>query len=73
VLAPLAEELIAAPSSQAYVECKFSVCSWFTSGRRNRISTNMRVLLKTKQQTSASITQTQTQTTRLLLSAVEAT
>ena len=48
LLAPLAEDLITAPASQAYVERIFSVCGWFTAGRRNRLSKNleMRVFLK---------------------------
>ena len=33
VLAPLAQDLVAAPASQAYVERVFSVCGWLTAGR----------------------------------------
>jgi len=46
--APLAQDLVAAPASQAYVERVFSVCRWLTAGRRNRLSKNleMRVFLK---------------------------
>jgi hypothetical protein len=48
LLAPLAEDLVAAPASQAYVERIFSVSGWFTSGRRNRLTKNlqMRVFMK---------------------------
>lgn len=47
-LADLAEDLIAGPASQAYVECIFSLCGWLTAGRRNRLTKNleMRVFLK---------------------------
>ena len=38
VLAPLAQDLVAAPASQAYVERVFSVCGWLTAGHRNRLS-----------------------------------
>ena len=37
MLAPLAEDLLAAPASQAYVERIFSVCGMLTAGRRNRM------------------------------------
>ena len=48
LLAPLAQDLAAAPASQAYVERVFSVCGWLTAGRSNRLSKNleMRVFLK---------------------------
>ncbi len=47
-LADLAEDLIAGPASQAYVERIFSLCGWLTAGRRNRLtkSLEMRVFLK---------------------------
>jgi hypothetical protein len=47
-LAPLAEDLLAAPASQAYVERVFSLCGILTAGRRNRMSKSlaMRVCLK---------------------------
>jgi hypothetical protein len=50
-LAPLAEDLLAAPASQAYVERIFSVCGLLTAGRRNRMqkSLEMRVCLKLNQ------------------------
>ena len=47
-LAPIAEDLVAAPASEAYVERIFSVCGMLTVGRRNRMSKSleMRVFLK---------------------------
>ncbi len=47
-LAPLAEDVISAPASEAFVERMFSVCGTLTSGRSNRTSTTleMRVFLK---------------------------
>ena len=54
-LAPLAEDLLAAPASQAYVERIFSVCGLLTAGRRNRMqkSLEMRVCLKLNQKVLA--------------------
>ena len=49
LLAPVAEDLLAAPASQAFVErIFFSLCGWFTAGRKNRLARNleMRVFLK---------------------------
>lgn len=48
LLAPVAEDLLSAPASQAYVERVFSVCGWLTSGRRNRLTKNlaMRAFMK---------------------------
>lgn len=48
LLAPLAEDIVTAPASQAYVERIFSVCGLLTAGRRNRMkkSLGMRVFLK---------------------------
>jgi len=48
LLASLAQDLLAAPASQAYVERVFYVCGWLTAGRRNRLCKNleMRVFLK---------------------------
>ena len=45
---PLAEDLLAAPASQAYVERVFSLCGLITAGRRNRMSQSleMRAFLK---------------------------
>ncbi len=37
-LALLAEDLLSAPASQAYVERIFSVCGMLTAGRRNRLT-----------------------------------
>ena len=47
-VAPIAEDLIAAPASQAYVERIFSLCGMLSSGRHNRMLTSleMRVCLK---------------------------
>lgn len=47
-IVPLAEDLLAAPASQAFVERVFSLCGLLTSGRRNRMSKSleMRVFLK---------------------------
>jgi hypothetical protein len=47
-LKPIAEDLIGAPASQAYVERIFSVCGMLTTGRRNRMnkSLEMRACLK---------------------------
>ena len=36
-IAPIAEDLLSAPASQAFVERIFSVCGIFTDGRRNRM------------------------------------
>jgi hypothetical protein len=48
LLSSLAEDLVTAPASQAFVERIFSVCGLFTAGRRNRMekSLEMRVFLK---------------------------
>jgi hypothetical protein len=47
-LASLAEDVISAPASEAFVERIFSVCGTLTSGQRNRTSTMLeqRVFLK---------------------------
>jgi hypothetical protein len=47
-LAQLAQDLLAAPASEAYVERVFSVCGDLTSGKRNRLTKNlhMRAFLK---------------------------
>jgi len=44
----IAQDLMAAPASQAYVERIFSLCGMLTAGRRNRMgkSLEMRVFLK---------------------------
>lgn len=48
ILAPIAQDLICAPASQAFVERVFSLCGILTAGRRNQMSKSlqMRVLLK---------------------------
>jgi len=47
-LAFLAQDLISAPASQAFVERIFSVCGLLTEGRRNRMtkSLEMRLFLR---------------------------
>jgi len=47
-LTPLAEDVVAAPASEAFVERIFSVAGMLSSGRRNRMkkSLEMRVFLK---------------------------
>jgi hypothetical protein len=47
-LGPIAEDLIHAPASQAFVERIFSLCGLLTAGRRNRMNSSleMRVFLK---------------------------
>ena len=47
-LPPIAEDLIAAPATQAYVEKFFSICGLFINGQRNRMSATleMQVFLK---------------------------
>jgi len=44
----LAVDLLAAPASQAFIECLFPVCGMLSHGRRNRMekSLEMRVRLK---------------------------
>lgn len=50
-LAPTAEDLVAAPASQAFVERIFSVCGQLSSGLRNRMDSSLehRVFLKINQ------------------------
>ena len=47
-LSLIAQDILAAPASQAYVEKGFSVCGLLNAGRRNRItkSLQMRACLK---------------------------
>lgn len=47
-LSQLAEDLVCAPASQAYVERLFSLCGELTAGKRNRCSVSLcrRVFLK---------------------------
>ena len=52
LLAPLAEDLLAAPASQAYVERVFSVRGWLTAGRRNRLAKNLEKRVFTARQHS---------------------
>lgn len=42
-LADLAEDLIACPASQAYVERVFSTCGMLSAGRRNRMNKSMQM------------------------------
>jgi len=47
LLAPLAQDLLSAPASEAYVERVFSVCGELTAGKRNRLTKNLkRIMLK---------------------------
>ncbi len=47
-LALLAENVISAPASEAFMERIFSVCGTFTTGNRNKMSTSLeqRIFLK---------------------------
>ena len=42
-LSLVAEDILAAPASQAYVERVFSVCGLLTAGRRNRMSKSLQM------------------------------
>ena len=42
-LADLAQDLIACPASQAYVERVFSICGMLSAGRRNRMNKSMQM------------------------------
>lgn len=55
-LSLVAEDILAAPASQAYVERVFSVCGLLTAGRRNRMSKSlqMRACLKLNRRVLAS-------------------
>ena len=48
LLAPLAQDLLSAPASEAYVERVFSVCGELTAGKRNRLTKSLekRIILK---------------------------
>jgi len=48
LLAPLAQDLLSAPASEAYVERVFSVCGELTAGKRNRLTESLekRIMLK---------------------------
>ena len=39
-LAPIAQNLVAAPASQAFIERIFSICGMLTAGRHNRMKKN---------------------------------
>jgi hypothetical protein len=41
LVAPLAQDLLSAPASEAYVERVFSVCGDLTAGKRNRLTKNL--------------------------------
>ena len=48
LLAPLAQDRLSAPASEAYVERVFSVCGELTAGKRNRPTKSLkRIMLKT--------------------------
>lgn len=57
-LAPLAEDLIAAPASQAYVERIFSLCGDLSARKRNRARSGLmqRVFLKRNSECTARVT-----------------
>jgi hAT family C-terminal dimerisation region len=42
-LTDLAEDLIACPASQAYVERVFSICGMLSAGRRNRMTKSLQM------------------------------
>ena len=44
LLTPLAEDLLAASASEAFVERIFSVCGLMTTGRRNRMCKSLEML-----------------------------
>jgi len=48
LLAALAQDLLSAPASEAYVECVFSVYGELTAGKRNRLMKGLekRIFLK---------------------------
>ena len=48
LLAPLAEDLLAAPASQAFVERIFSVCGLMTTERRNRMCKSLTTTWRTR-------------------------
>ena len=55
ILAPVAEDLIAAPASQAYVERIFSLCGLLTAdgaGGRNRMHRSLRMCVSETEQQS---------------------
>jgi len=42
-LIPLAQDLISAPASQAFLERIFSVCGLLTEGRKNRMTKSLEI------------------------------
>ena len=48
LLAPLAQGLLSAPASEAYVERVFSVCGELTAGKRNRLTKSLEKRIKLK-------------------------
>ena len=44
-LSLIAQDILAAPASQAYVERGFSVCDLITAGRRNRMTKSLQMRL----------------------------
>ena len=52
LLAPLAQDLLSAPASEAYVERVFSVCGELTAGKRNRLTKGLekRIFFKNEQE-----------------------
>ena len=47
LLAPLPQDLLSAPASEAHVESVFSVCGELTAGKRNRLNESLkRIMLK---------------------------
>ena len=48
LLAPLTQDLLSAPASEAYFEHLFSVCGELTAGKRNRLTKSLekRIMLK---------------------------
>ena len=48
LLAPLAQDLVSAPASEAHVERVFSVCGELTAGKRNQLTKSLekRIMLK---------------------------
>jgi len=47
-LTDLALDLLATPTSQAYIERVFSVCGMLSQGRRNRMSTSLKMHVRLK-------------------------
>ena len=45
LLAPLAQDLLLAPASEAHVERVFSVCGELTAGKRNRLTKSLKRII----------------------------